>query len=267
MPEGRHKAKTVYKMWLCLRNWQSHSKKCLLHSDGGMRWNYVKTLASRMRAAGCTRQFSEHELTGFYNRDGMCLLRGRTGSLYIIQVTCFVWIWEQTAIISLYNINWLVCITETESVYCAVRTGSLYIIEVMCFVWIWEQTAIISLCSINWLVCITETECVYCAVRTRSLDVIQAHFRLWRVSDAVSRCNYGRSNKRITAIRSTWYNRTKLNLYERFFLIISVVKMFKFEHWATVVINWRGCEGSGRSLTRGRLIFRHFPGEPTEGLG
>jgi hypothetical protein len=39
---------------------------------------------------------------------------------------CFVWIWEQTAIISLYSINWLVCITETECVYCAVRTGSLY---------------------------------------------------------------------------------------------------------------------------------------------
>ena len=41
---------------------------------------------------------------------------------------CFVWIWEQTAIISLYSINWLVCITERECVYCAVRTGSLYII-------------------------------------------------------------------------------------------------------------------------------------------
>ena len=38
---------------------------------------------------------------------------------------CFVWISEQTAIISLYNINWLVCITETECVYCAVRAGSL----------------------------------------------------------------------------------------------------------------------------------------------
>ena len=38
---------------------------------------------------------------------------------------CFVWIWEQTAIISLYSINWLVCITDTECVYCAVRTGSL----------------------------------------------------------------------------------------------------------------------------------------------
>jgi hypothetical protein len=42
---------------------------------------------------------------------------------------CFVWVWEQTAIISLYNINWLVCITETECVYCAVRTGSLYVIQ------------------------------------------------------------------------------------------------------------------------------------------
>ena len=85
---------------------------------------------------------------------------------------CFVWIWEQTAIISLYSINWLVCITEMECVYCAVRTGSLYIIQVMCFVWIWEQTAIISLYNINWLVFITETECVYCAVRTGSLYVI-----------------------------------------------------------------------------------------------
>jgi len=39
----------------------------------------------------------------------------------------FVWISEQTAIISLYSINRLVCITETESVYCAVRTGSVNI--------------------------------------------------------------------------------------------------------------------------------------------
>jgi len=35
---------------------------------------------------------------------------------------CFVRIWEQTAIISLYSINWLVCITEIWSVYFAVRT-------------------------------------------------------------------------------------------------------------------------------------------------
>ena len=42
---------------------------------------------------------------------------------------CFVWIWEQTAIISLYNINWLVFITETECVYCAVRTDCLKTIK------------------------------------------------------------------------------------------------------------------------------------------
>ena len=65
----------------------------------------------------------------------MCLLRG-THWIFIYNSTfsphsvfmCFVRIWEQTAIISLYSINWLVFITETECVYCAVLTGSLYII-------------------------------------------------------------------------------------------------------------------------------------------
>ena len=32
---------------------------------------------------------------------------------------------KKTAIIFLYNINWLVFITETECVYCAIRTGYL----------------------------------------------------------------------------------------------------------------------------------------------
>ena len=45
---------------------------------------------------------------------------------------CFVWIWEQTAIISLYSIDWLVFVTETECVYCAVRTGSLNTIRYKC---------------------------------------------------------------------------------------------------------------------------------------
>jgi len=43
---------------------------------------------------------------------------------------CFVWISEQKTIISPYNINWLVFITETECVYCAVRTGYLNLIQV-----------------------------------------------------------------------------------------------------------------------------------------
>ena len=45
---------------------------------------------------------------------------------------CFVWISEQTAIISLYNINWLVCITQTQSVYCAVRTRKSKTFQAYC---------------------------------------------------------------------------------------------------------------------------------------
>jgi hypothetical protein len=36
---------------------------------------------------------------------------------------------EKKTIISLYSINWLVFVTETECVYCAVWTGSLYVIQ------------------------------------------------------------------------------------------------------------------------------------------
>ena len=44
---------------------------------------------------------------------------------------CFVWIWEQTAITSLYSIDWLVFITETECVYCAVRS-TFYVLPTQC---------------------------------------------------------------------------------------------------------------------------------------
>jgi hypothetical protein len=68
----------------------------------------------------------------------VCLLRG-TGRLFIYNSTfcphsvfmCFVWISEQTAIVSLYSTNWLVFITETECVYCAVRTESLFIMYLL----------------------------------------------------------------------------------------------------------------------------------------
>jgi len=42
---------------------------------------------------------------------------------------CFVWISEQTAIIFLYNINWLVFTTERECVYCAVRDEFVYVVH------------------------------------------------------------------------------------------------------------------------------------------
>jgi len=73
------------------------------------------------------------QLVGFYNWDGACLLR------YVLHSTfcphsafmCFVWMSEQTAIISLYSINWLVFITETECVYCAVRS-TFYVLLTQC---------------------------------------------------------------------------------------------------------------------------------------
>jgi hypothetical protein len=82
---------------------------------------------------------------------------------------CFVWNSKQTAIISLYNINLSVFITEIKLLK---RSGHCMYLQFnihnnstfcphsafMCFVWIWEQTAIISLYSINWLVFITEAE-------------------------------------------------------------------------------------------------------------
>jgi hypothetical protein len=37
----------------------------------------------------------------------------------------FAFILEQTATCATYTINWLVLVTEMESVYCVVRTGSL----------------------------------------------------------------------------------------------------------------------------------------------
>jgi len=76
-------------------------------------------------------------MTGFCNRDGVCFLRG-TDWMFIYNSTfcphsvfvCFVWTSEQTAIISLYSINWLVFVTETECVYCAVRTETSNIIQI-----------------------------------------------------------------------------------------------------------------------------------------
>jgi hypothetical protein len=55
----------------------------------------------------------------------LCSWSGRPAAHNVF--VCFVFIWEQTATCATYNINWLVFITETKSVYSAVRTGSLNI--------------------------------------------------------------------------------------------------------------------------------------------
>ena len=63
---------------------------------------------------------------------------------------CFVWISEQTAIISLYNIDWLVCITETECVYCEVRTGSIICVNLSRPMANVERTIWCRMCKMHW---------------------------------------------------------------------------------------------------------------------
>ena len=53
--------------------------------------------------------------------------------------TCFVWISEQTAIISPDNIKWLVFVTRMECVYCAVRAEPLIWYKLTRGFWIQTQ--------------------------------------------------------------------------------------------------------------------------------
>ena len=50
---------------------------------------------------------------------------------------CFVWIWEQTAIISLYSINWLVFITEAV---CLLRGTDYFLLERKLMIFITQRT-------------------------------------------------------------------------------------------------------------------------------
>jgi len=79
-----------------------------------------------------------------------CTLRPR--SVFV----CFIRMSEQTAIISLYDINWLVSVTETHCVYCAVRTGSLNVISVnfvfkWVVIWFYEGEEIFSHLGVDWM--------------------------------------------------------------------------------------------------------------------
>ena len=69
------------------------------------------------------RSVSENEQKIEFS-NGRCLLYYKSANFRFCPHSvfmCFVWIWEQTAIISLYSINGQVFITETECVYCEVR--------------------------------------------------------------------------------------------------------------------------------------------------
>jgi hypothetical protein len=65
--------------------------------------------------------FKRLEISGYFMYHQVLHFKNSTFCPHSVFM-CLVWISEQTAIISLYSINGLVFITETECVYCAVRT-------------------------------------------------------------------------------------------------------------------------------------------------
>ena len=144
---------------------------------------YSTTLRGALVEKHCCNGLGERRTKGCFNLlnpSGFCPYRQfNIKKFHVLPTQCmFVFCVDLRTNSNYFCIqHWLVFVTETEYVYCAVRTGSLYIIlrsvhsVFMWFVWIWEQTAIISQYSINWLVFITETECFYCAVRTGSLYI------------------------------------------------------------------------------------------------
>ena len=82
---------------------------------------------------------------------------------------CFVWTREQTAIISLYSNIELVCITETECVYCAVRS-TFYVLPTQC-IYVFcvdlrtDSDNFSTVYSNTGLVFITDMDCVCSAAR------------------------------------------------------------------------------------------------------
>jgi hypothetical protein len=83
-----------------------------------------------MRICDISEVFSQSLSKHVYTVCGQNVRRGTyaTHSVWL----SIVWIWAQTALLSLYSINWLVFITETEFVYCAVRSAHTVYLCVLC---------------------------------------------------------------------------------------------------------------------------------------
>ena len=111
----------------------------LIHNSGSVLYNMQNTRISTKRLnSRLTPRINENIIPSFMQRKYSFLRQVPVVTIRTANLTCnkatfcphnvfigFIWIWEQTAIISLYNTYWLVFITNTESVYCVVRTGSL----------------------------------------------------------------------------------------------------------------------------------------------
>ena len=125
---------TMCTTFFYIRELCTFHSRMLLHVQGSLCLSFPGQNSVSITCVSVAEKACFRQLTCFYNRDGVCLLRG-TDWVFIYNSTfCphsvfmyFVWISEQTAIIP-YTALITVFITETGCVYCAVRTWSLGII-------------------------------------------------------------------------------------------------------------------------------------------
>ena len=89
--------------------------------------NFMKSPPVGTELLHAGRQMGGHnEANGLFFFAVFCFANAPENSRFCPHSTfmCFVWTSEQTTVISLYIIDWLVYVTDMESVYCAVRAWS-----------------------------------------------------------------------------------------------------------------------------------------------
>jgi hypothetical protein len=107
---------------------------------------------------------------------------------------------DNKPIISLYSINWLVLITEKESVYCAVRTGYLNVFQVN-FVCIWHKLKIRACNFYCWLPCSSSMGSL---LRVTAVDWYTKWRQIFKILQELCTLWYRHAN--ITTILITSYN-------------------------------------------------------------
>ena len=92
---------------------------------------------------------------------------------------CFVWISEKTAIISLYNINWLVFITETECLLRGMDWIFIYIYIIYIYIKGWATGLVINrLVSYAQIFCVVwHFYCIHSCIFVHTLVILnKLHF-------------------------------------------------------------------------------------------
>ena len=142
---------------------------------------------------------------------------------------CYVRISEQTAIISLYSTYWLVFITETESVYCAVRSGSLYIVQF--------SLSLSHIYAVIWL----QNVSLENNLQKRNYQYVTEHFKEWQLAGRVIKNWRDLKEKvmsRINLTKRLINNRIPQHGYENIHLLWKQEKFFGANQHKPIEMKW-----------------------------